>query len=188
MSAARTSDSHPLRIDFVRSECFAGSIGMTFCPGKVQYDAMSGAWHRDLTKDLRVIADVGIQAVVTLVTGQELNALQVPDLGEQTRSLGMEWYHLPILDGGIPDAAFERQWQTVGPRLHAFLDEKKSVLVHCKGGLGRAGTIAARLLIEAGENATTAIGKVREAREGAIENDRQSDFLHGLERRGGALA
>jgi hypothetical protein len=74
-----------LRIDFVRSECFAGSIGMTFCPGKVQYDAMSGAWHRDLTKDLRVIADVGIQAVVTLVTGQELNALQVPDLGEQTR-------------------------------------------------------------------------------------------------------
>ena len=43
------------------------------------------------------------------------------------------------------------------------------VLVHCKGGLGRAGTFAARLLVEFGHTPASAIATVRTARPGALE-------------------
>ena len=45
------------------------------------------------------------------------------------------------------------------------------VLVHCRGGLGRAGTIAARLLIELGMEPTKAIASVRS---GTTGRDRDS--------------
>lgn len=47
------------------------------------------------------------------------------------------------------------------------------MLVHCKGGLGRAGMIAARLLVELGMPPDTAIRQVRLARRGAIETPAQ---------------
>ena len=47
------------------------------------------------------------------------------------------------------------------------------VLVHCKGGLGRAGMIAARLLVELGMAPEQAIREVRRARKGAIETPSQ---------------
>ena len=57
----------------------------------------------------------------------------------------------------------------MGEGLHARLRDGFNVLVHCKGGLGRAGTIAARLLIELGMAPQMAVGVVRQARPGAIE-------------------
>ena len=47
----KTSSSHPLRIDAVEAPG-GGLIGMTFCPGKKQDDALSGPWDRDLRLDV----------------------------------------------------------------------------------------------------------------------------------------
>ena len=51
-----------------------------------------------------------------------------------------------------------------------------NVLVHCKGGLGRAGVIACRLLIELGMKPSEAIVAVRNVRPGAIETAAQLDY------------
>jgi ADP-ribosyl-[dinitrogen reductase] hydrolase len=51
------------------------------------------------------------------------------------------------------------------------------VLVHCRGGLGRAGTIAARLLVELGMEPAEAIARVRAVRPGAIETPEQERFV-----------
>ena len=62
-----------------------------------------------------------------------------------------------------------------------MLAEGLSVFIHCRGGLGRAGTVAARLLIELGEaDAAIAIARVREVRPGAIETTAQENHLHEL--------
>ena len=54
-------------------------------------------------------------------------------------------------------------------------------VVHCKGGLGRAGTIAARILIETGTAPAEAIRQVRGARgKDAIENARQERHVLAL--------
>lgn len=50
-------------------------------------------------------------------------------------------------------------------------------MVHCKGGLGRAGTIAARLLVELGTDPSDAISKVRGVRTGAIETSAQERYV-----------
>jgi len=54
------------------------------------------------------------------------------------------------------------------------------LLVHCRGGLGRAGMIAARLLVELGMKPTKAMAMVRAARPNAIENSDKEKFVLGL--------
>ena len=173
MAAARTSLTHPLQIAEVSPGPGLGRIGITFCPGKHDRAAMSGAWARDLDLDLDAIADWGATHVVTLVEPQELAQLKVPDLGTQVRARAMEWHPLPIADYSVPTPAFEARWQAEGRGIRAALRGGADVLVHCKGGLGRAGMIAARLLVELGADPKTAVKAVRAARPGAIETPAQ---------------
>lgn len=173
MSRPRTSQSHPLQIAAVQASPDHGRIGITFCPGKRDLMASTGAWARDLATDLDAVADWGAELVLTLVEPAELRALAVPSLGSEVQRRGMAWRHLPIADFSVPCERFEEQWQTEGRRVRSLVRAGADVLVHCKGGLGRAGMIAARLLAELGLPAEEAIRAVREARRGAIETPAQ---------------
>ena len=92
----------------------------------------------------------------------------------------MLWFHLPIADVSTPDEGFERNWVPAGDALRTLLRNGRDVLVHCRGGLGRAGTIAARLLIEFGMEPTIAISCVRAVRPGAIETREQEKYILGI--------
>ena len=98
-------------------------------------------------------------------------------MGARVRARHMDWFHLPIPDVSVPDAAFEQQWKTVGADLMDRLRAEFDVLVHCKGGLGRAGTIAARLMVELGVIPPEAVKAVRSVRPGAIETSAQLDYV-----------
>jgi hypothetical protein len=173
MVGARTSQTHPLQIADVRASPSHGRIGITFCPGKHDNAASTGAWARDLSVDLDVIAAWGARLVLTLVEQFELAALKTPHLGMEVRRRGLDWLHLPIADFSVPTEAFEKQWDEHGPDIRELLRNGGDVLVHCKGGLGRAGMIAARLLVELGMAPERAIMEVRRARKGAIETSAQ---------------
>ena len=56
----------------------------------------------------------------------------------------------------------------------------EGVLVHCMAGLGRAGTIAAAMLIEGGMPAPDAMQLVRWVRPGAIQSVAQEELLEAL--------
>ena len=139
---------------------------------------MSGAWDRDLARDLDMIRDWGAAAVVTLLEPKGL--LRVEGLGEQVLRRNILWFHLPIVDVSIPDGRFEEEWDVAGESLRSILRSGSDVLVHCRGGLGRAGTIAARLLVELGMEPATAIASVRRVRPGAIETSDQERFVLGI--------
>lgn len=156
-----------------------GLVGLTLCPGKHQSWGLTGAWARDLLLDLDAVADWNAAVVVTLVEPDELERLKVPTLGEAVRSRHMEWLHLPIRDRGVPGDDFEAAWVDAGERLRNRLRAGFNVLVHCMGGLGRAGTIASRLLVELGWSPEEAIRAVRKVRPGALETDEQEDFVFG---------
>jgi protein-tyrosine phosphatase len=173
----RTSITHPLQIAPVGAGFGGGRIGVTFCPGKYDPHAQSGSWDRDLALDLDAIRQWGAAAVLTLVEDRELKLLRVPHLGEEVRRRGMVWYHLPIVDVSTPDEDFERVWEAAGDELRALLKRGSDVVVHCRGGLGRAGTIAARQLVELGMDPKKAIATVRSARPGAIETRDQERFV-----------
>lgn len=179
--APKTSLSHPLQIAEVSAGPGYGLIGVTFCPGKTQASAFSGLWARDLDLDLDRIRDWGASAIVSLIEPHEFSALKVERLGEAVLERHMDWFHLPIRDVDVPDAAFEHAWTRAGADLRARLRQGSSIVVHCKGGLGRAGTIAARLLVELGMGPEAAIAALRRARSpGAIETRHQEAHVRGL--------
>lgn len=120
--------------------------------------------------------------MVTLVETHELEALQIPELGAAVRERHLAWHHLPLRDGGVPDAGFEAAWGSIGAGLRALLRDGANVLLHCKGGLGRAGTIAARLMVELGAPPDAAVRAVRAVRPGAIETAGQLAHVQGLGR------
>ena len=174
MSPAKTSENDPLRIASVIPRHGFGRIGITLCPGKKQLHGWSGHWDRDLDLDLDEVMRWGATAVITLITEAELDALQVRGLPEAVENRHMEWWHLPIPDVQPPGPEFELAWEVAGEAIRDRLAQGFDVLVHCKGGLGRAGTVAARLLVELGEDCDEAIRRVREARSGsAIETHEQ---------------
>ena len=175
----RTSDSHPLQIAFVETPG-NGRIGMTFCPGKYDPKAMTGPWARDMHTDLAAIANWDAIALVTLMESHELDLLGVSGLGDMALSQGLDWNHLPIQDVSVPNVAFEAQWAGASSVLRSQLLAGKSIVVHCRGGLGRTGIVAARLLIDLGEKPVTALERVRAARPGAVETSEQEAYVLGL--------
>ncbi|TXL64106.1 cyclin-dependent kinase inhibitor 3 family protein [Zeimonas arvi] len=173
----RTSETHPLRIDEIAAGSAGGVIGITFCPGK-QGDSYSGApWARDLEADLDAIARWQPGAMLTLIEDHEFDMLGVPRLGERARARGIAWHHLPIVDVQPPDERFESLWVERSPGLVRLLRDGGRVLVHCRGGLGRAGTVAALLLVGIGLPGGEAVRRVRAARPGAIETAAQLRYV-----------
>lgn len=174
---ARTSLSHPLHIAEVQAGTNCGTIGITFCPGKHDRFAVTGMWARDLDIDLDRIKEWGASVVLTLLETKEMAALNVPELGEKTQHRGMNWVHLPIVDCSVPHDEFEESWRVYGKEIRHRLCLGEKILIHCKGGLGRAGMIAARLLVELGTEPEKAIRMVRRVRHGAIETYAQLAFV-----------
>ncbi len=104
-------------------------------------------------------------------------SLGVPDLGERILERGLQWHHLPIADLNAPGPGFEAGWPVVALQLRRLVADGSRVLVHCRGGLGRAGTVAACLLVELGEVPRDAVRRVRAARPYAIETAAQECYV-----------
>lgn len=175
----RTSDSHPIKVDFVTvPNKISVKFGMTFCPGKVQLDALTGSWFRDLKKDLLRIRDVfNVQRLVCCLEQHELELLKVESIEQRCLTSGIELFFIPIPDGGTPNGDSISRLQQILPRLLESTRENGFTGIFCKGGLGRTGLITATLLREFGVAAEQAIEMVRHARPGAIENQAQELFV-----------
>ncbi len=146
-----------------------GIIGLAPVPGRIDLDA-----------DLATIRAWGAAAVVTLQPQDELEWLGIGHLGATIRAAGLEWHHLPILDLRAPEAAFEALWDTMSAAVLARLEAGGRVVVHCRGGFGRTGTVAARLLVARGMSPAAAIEFVRFTRPGSIETDDQEHYVLAL--------
>jgi len=184
---ARSSRTDPLRIGTIEL-ANGGKIGITFCPGKKQPFAQTGSWNRNLDTDLEAIKAWGATHLVTLIAPWEFVDLDVIALPKRAKAHGLIWHHAPILDGHAPDILpegftpeewFEAKWPIILPELHAALDRNEGVVVHCKGGLGRAGTVAALLLAlrDPTLSAEEVIRRIRKARPNAIETVAQEHYL-----------
>lgn len=183
-SEVRNSVTHPLRINSLSIAEMPGKIGMTFCPGKKGDAIYGGAWDRSLDIDLDVINDWGAAAVVTVMEDREFDLLGIPQFPSLMRSQPFKWFHLQIRDSDVPDQRFEAAWPSVQRVLIETLREGRDIVVHCRGGLGRTGVVAARLLVEIGLSPDQAILMVRSARPGAIETWAQEQYVRALGSKG----
>lgn len=177
MSNARTSDTHPLRVDFIDQQTLAlpGRLGMTICPGVQD----PGRWDRDLAPDLyRLKQHYGADTLVTLLEHEELERYGVPSLLQHAREAGLEVIHFPIVDVGAPRKAQSGEYAALVESIVDHLREDKTVVVHCRGGLDRTGTVAASAIAALGGDADEAIRLVREVRSPrAVETPEQEEYV-----------
>ena len=166
----RTSLSHPLYVN----EVLPGQLGITFLPGKQATSAFGPPWARDLATDLDALRTAGTTLLLSLVEEGELQAFHCPELVQEGAARGIRVLRSPIVDGAVPSLASAREL------VDAALAELKAggrVVVHCRGGLGRAGTVTACVLVGLGRTPSEALAEVRRARPGAVENAVQEAFL-----------
>jgi hypothetical protein len=170
----RTSQIHPLRIASITLGPESGRSGVTFAPGKHDSCAATGAWAHDLGADLDAILAWGAR---TPIEPQEFGLLAIPRVGDEARRRGLDWLYLRIRDVSTPGRIFEAAWPGQSANLSTWLAVGESLVVHCRGGLGRAGMIAARLLADTGVDPDEAMARVRAVRPGAIETPAQANWV-----------
>ena len=171
----RSSNTHPLRVDFVELPS-PGRLGMTFAPGKVQPHAASGSWERDLDQDLTRLRDIyNTKLLVSVIELHELEQLHIPQLPARLQRYGIDWLHLDVVDGSTPKD--DAPWLAAMRQIKARLGAGDNVVVHCKGGLGRTGTLVASVLTTYGLSPVEAIAKTRVARPNTLETKEQVAYV-----------
>ncbi|OHD10454.1 MAG: hypothetical protein A2Y41_10995 [Spirochaetes bacterium GWB1_36_13] len=163
--------SKKLRIDFLTLPKSAkGKIGLTLLPGRKDKERM-------IYDDLEVLKENQITHIVCLLTEDEMVRFGVPDLKKQYAEKGFEVYYFPILDQGITEKVLTH---SLFDWIENALENKKNILIHCVGGLGRSGMIAAAFLKNRfGFSPEEAISTVRKTRgERAVETRSQEQFVY----------
>ena len=172
-----TSDDSPLRVAFLPLELHGsrGTLGLTFAPGK-KHQGLEALWNRDLSTDLRRLREVyGTDLLVSLIEDSELTLLHIEDLYARARHFGIDTLRLQIQDGSVPRSL--PMLASLVKQVATALERGRNVVVHCRGGLGRAGLVTAAILIGHGLDARRAMAEIRKTRPGAIENRLQEEFV-----------
>lgn len=104
----------------------------------------------------------GIDTIVSLLTGEEEQELDLVEEASEARKHDLSFVSYPIPDRGIPSntSTLSNLLETI----HRDLQLGRSVLVHCRQGIGRTGLIAASLLVREGMDPGSAIQEVSKAR------------------------
>nr|WP_254797379.1 dual specificity protein phosphatase family protein [Pseudomonas aromaticivorans] len=129
-----------------------------------------GSKDSSLASALDTLQAAGAEALITLMPGEELHLNQAGELPALCAARHLEWFHLPVADEQVPLDDFATAWTQAQERIRALLDEGRSIAIHCKGGSGRTGLIAARILIDRGLPRADAVALVQVLRPKAIQH------------------
>jgi len=118
----------------------------------------------------------GLDTVVSLLTPDEEEALDLQGEEQYCRDNGLEFRAFPIIDRSVP--ASDVDAVRLIEQLDADLARGKNILVHCRQGIGRSGLIAAGVLIASGLGPQDAVERVSIARSAPVpETPRQQVWI-----------
>ena len=133
----------------------------------------------DYETDMGHIRDWKPGLVVSMTTSTEMLTAGASALGQDVQRSASRWAHLPVEDFGAPGPDMLARWPEISHSARKALVGGGRVLVHCKGGCGRSGMVALRLMIECGEAPAQALARLRAVRPCAVETPEQMDWAYG---------
>ena len=164
-----------MNFNLVRLENFGSEICLSAFPGREHTNVFS----IDLMEEFFDFLDSNrYRSLVSLVEVHEFDQfISYPKFEEKIGKRNFSWFFHPLKDMTAPDVIFRERFFETQSHLLENLRSGKKIAIHCKGGLGRSGTIAALLLRHLGFSAEKSIELVRKSRPGAIETEEQEIFI-----------
>ena len=123
------------------------------------------------------LKDAGAQALITLMPDEELAKVGAESLPGSCAAAGIQWFHLPVEDDHAPDERFATAFASQKPTLLSLLVQQGTLAIHCRGGSGRTGFMAAILLLESGMDREDMVRQVQGLRPHALKMSVHTDYL-----------
>lgn len=118
-----------------------------------------GDWLEDEVSDWR---KVGIDVVVSFLTTDEVDELGLEEEEQVCQAHDLRFVSFPIPDQEVPPS--KQAAESLVNDLEQALADGKNVALHCRQGIGRSATIAAALLVAAGDAPNKAFAEISAAR------------------------
>lgn len=115
-----------------------------------------------MEKEFAGIGGAGINKIVSLLESHESTALGLNEERFYTEKHGMTFFSYPILDRGMPPSVSE--FSVFTKKLYTEMSDGLNTLIHCHGGIGRSGIVAAAVLLHCGFTAEDAFEHISSKR------------------------
>ena len=145
------------------------ALVLTPCPGTKEVS---------LNDSIEQLKSQGVTIIVTALSSKEMQDSGVGNLPDVVERSGLQWVHAPIEDDVAPDEDFQARWSHSSPMLHQALANGEKIAMHCMGGSGRTGLLAAHLLLKKGWELREIITHVQALRPGAFTKSVQVEYIH----------
>ncbi len=119
----------------------------------------NGDWLED---EISGLSTLGVNVVISLLDFGEILELGLREENKICEANGIEFIAFPIKNRSVPESP-ARTVQFVR-NLHLKLLAGKSMVIHCRAGIGRSGLMAACLLVHAHESPRKAFARISKAR------------------------
>ena len=160
-----TNRAEVFRIDSIGKGCLA-----------IMAHPASAAGVGSVASTISEIAALGFHQVVSLLEPAEADALGLAEEGELVMAQSMKFVSFAIPDMGLP--ACVEDFARLAQLLFTEINSGTNTLIHCRGGIGRSGLLAAAVLLQCGKDVQTAFAQVSLMRGRQVpETAQQGDWL-----------
>jgi protein-tyrosine phosphatase len=132
-----------------------------------------GDW---LDEEVRAWREQGIQLVVSALTKDEIEELQLGGERDLCEANGIEYMPFPIADRGVPSSLADMA--RLARLLERRLASGANIVFHCRQGIGRASLLAACVLAATGVEPRAAFERIHASRGCPVPDTReQTDWV-----------
>lgn len=144
---------------------------------KLIFTPCPGTKGVSVADSLTSFKEAGAQAVITMMTIDELIENKADALPSLCAESGMDWYHLPVEDGCAPEVPFVQAFALQKAILLDLIESGATMVIHCHGGSGRTGLMAAILMLELGYAPAQVKTQIQQIRPKSLTSPVQVNYL-----------
>jgi protein-tyrosine phosphatase len=115
-----------------------------------------------LPDDLRMLRQAGVDVIVSALTDPEAEELGLVAEAQECATNGLLFISFPIEDRSLP--AYPAEFASLVDQLLECSRNCKSIVIHCRAGIGRSSLIAACVLVKMGLSPDAAFRAIEQSR------------------------